>query len=180
MSNSPLLLKGRTRTTTLIFPAPPGAIFALYPMQRGGRQQSAYMETGLRKWDAGGDRGTPMRELREERGSKGSRRVISAELERCEFFVIDRGWTVAGVEWVGVNKDVMYRSNIGSASLMLFLWVRVLGGAEAWILQVGDLSTKARQPQTQYARSTKNSKMRLWSSRFVHAEKPHESPERVC
>jgi hypothetical protein len=35
ISNSPLLLKGRTRTTTLIFPAPPGAIFALYPMHRG-------------------------------------------------------------------------------------------------------------------------------------------------
>lgn len=134
----------------------------------------------MRKWDASGDRGTPMRELREERGSKGSRTAISAGSERCELLVLVRGWMVARVEWVGVNKDVMYRSNIGSASVMFFLWRRVLGGAKAWILQVGELSTEARQPQTRFVRSTKNSKMRLWSSRFVHAEKPHESPERVC
>lgn len=78
------------------------------------------METGVRKWDASSDRGTPMRELREERGSKGSRRVISAGSERCELLVLVRGWMVARVEWVGVNKDVMYRSNIGSVFVMFF------------------------------------------------------------
>jgi hypothetical protein len=78
------------------------------------------METGVRKWDASSDRGTPMRELREERGSKGSRRVISAESERCELLVLVRVWMVARVEWVGVNKDVMYRSNIGSVFVMFF------------------------------------------------------------
>lgn len=75
------------------------------------------MEAGVRKWDASGDRGTPMRELREERRLKICRRGVSAELSVAELLVIVWEWFVVRFEIVGVNKDVMYRSNVDVARL---------------------------------------------------------------
>lgn len=75
------------------------------------------MEAEVRKWDASGDRGTPMRELREERRLKICRRGMSAGLSVAESLVIVWGWFVVRFETVGVNKDVMYRSNVDVARL---------------------------------------------------------------
>jgi hypothetical protein len=86
---------------------------------------------------------------------------------------------VAKVEWVGVNKDVMYRSNIGSVFVMLFLWRRVLGGAEAWILQVGELSTEARQPQIDLLETQRTAKCD-YGRVDLTMRKSHMSPRSGC
>lgn len=75
------------------------------------------MEAGVRRWDASGDRGTPMRELREERRLNICRRGMSAELSAAESLVIVWEWFVVRFETVDVNKDVMYRSNVDVARL---------------------------------------------------------------
>lgn len=75
------------------------------------------MEVGVRRWDASGDRGTPVRELREERRLKICRRGMSAELSVAGSLVIVWEWCVVRFETVGVNKDVMYRSNVDVARL---------------------------------------------------------------
>ena len=61
----PLLLKGRTRTTTLMLPPPPGAIFGLYPIHKGVVNDR--LGAGNPKRVTGGDRSTPVRKLRKER-----------------------------------------------------------------------------------------------------------------
>lgn len=75
------------------------------------------MEIGVRRWDASGDRGTPVRELREERRLTICRRGMSAELGVAGSLVIVWEWSVVRFETVGVNKDVMYRSNVDVARL---------------------------------------------------------------
>lgn len=75
------------------------------------------MEAGVRRWDASGDRGTPMRELREERRLKICRRGMSAEVSVAESLVIVWEWFVVRFETVDINKDVMYRSNVDVARL---------------------------------------------------------------
>lgn len=75
------------------------------------------MEAGVRTWDASGDRGTPMRELREERGLKVCRRGMSAGLDVAKSLLIVWEQCVVRFEVVDVNKDVMYPSNIDVARL---------------------------------------------------------------
>lgn len=75
------------------------------------------MEAGVRRWDVSGDRGTPMRELREERRLKICPRGMSAEFSTAKSLVLVWRWFVVRFETVGVNKDVMYLSNVDVARL---------------------------------------------------------------
>ncbi|CAP79784.1 hypothetical protein PCH_Pc12g01570 [Penicillium rubens Wisconsin 54-1255] len=88
------------------------------------------MEAGVLTWDASGDRGTPMRELREERGLKVCRRGMSAGLGIAKSLLIVWEQCVRGV-------------------------VDVRG---AWILSRWKLATEEKQPRSPFSRGTKQSK----------------------